>query len=175
MAFRVRKRIKIAPGINVNVGKTGVNSASFGKRGASVNVGKRGVYGNVGIKGTGVSYRTRLDSTKNTNSKSTNSQTMPKEERRNGKIFLYLAIISLLLGVFITGFWGFVIFFLSMVFVMLTLHLGTVFIFGIINLLVGIFANGTTSFFGYLFAAVLIIGGFSLISIENEEKSRGEE
>lgn len=60
MALRFNKRIKIAPGIRVNVGKRGA-SLSVGGRGASVNIGSRGVYGNVGIPGTGVSYRSKLN------------------------------------------------------------------------------------------------------------------
>lgn len=38
-----RKRIKIAPGVNLNLSKGGI-STSFGVKGASVSVGKRGVY-----------------------------------------------------------------------------------------------------------------------------------
>ena len=60
MAFRFRNTIRIAPGIRLNLGKTGV-SISAGVRGATVTAGKRGVHGNVGLPGTGLSYRTRLD------------------------------------------------------------------------------------------------------------------
>ena len=59
MSFRFRRSVKIAPGIRMNVSKTGV-SASVGPRGASASLGKQGVYGNVGIPGTGMSYRTKL-------------------------------------------------------------------------------------------------------------------
>lgn len=57
--FKFRKRIKIAPGITVNLSKSGV-SATVGVKGASVNVGKNGTYLNVGIPGTGVYTRTKL-------------------------------------------------------------------------------------------------------------------
>ncbi|WP_404419015.1 DUF4236 domain-containing protein [Marinospirillum sp.] len=60
MAFRFRNTIRIAPGIRLNLGKTGI-SLSAGVRGATVTAGKRGVHGNVGLPGTGLSYRTRLD------------------------------------------------------------------------------------------------------------------
>lgn len=60
MAFRFQRRIKIAPGVRLNFSKGGI-STSLGRRGASVTVGKRGIYGNVGLPGTGMSYRTRLD------------------------------------------------------------------------------------------------------------------
>lgn len=55
MGFRVRKRIKIAPGLGVNLSKSGA-SLTVGPRGAKVNVGKKGVRGTVGVPGTGVSY-----------------------------------------------------------------------------------------------------------------------
>lgn len=60
MGFRFSKRVKLMPGVRLNVGLRGV-SLSAGPRGASVTVGKRGVFGNVGLPGSGLSYRTRLD------------------------------------------------------------------------------------------------------------------
>ena len=59
MAFRFRHTLRIAPGIRLNIGKRGV-SLSTGVRGASVTLGNNGVWGNVGLPGTGMSYRTRL-------------------------------------------------------------------------------------------------------------------
>lgn len=60
MGFRFSKRITLLPGVRVNVGKSGA-SLSVGPRGASVTMGKSGVYGNVGLPGSGLSYRERLD------------------------------------------------------------------------------------------------------------------
>lgn len=60
MGFRFSRRIKLMPGVRLNVGLRGV-SLSAGPRGASVTVGKSGVFGNVGLPGSGLSYRTRLD------------------------------------------------------------------------------------------------------------------
>jgi len=57
MGWRFRKTIKLAPGLKINVGKTGITSATIGKRGASINIGKKGTYANLGIPGTGLSYR----------------------------------------------------------------------------------------------------------------------
>jgi hypothetical protein len=59
MSLRFRRRIRIFPGIYLNIGKTGI-SASIGQRGANLNFGKRGVFLNTGIPGTGLSYRTRI-------------------------------------------------------------------------------------------------------------------
>jgi hypothetical protein len=60
MGFRFSKRITLLPGIRLNL-SNGMPSLSIGPRGASVTVGKRGFYGNVGLPGSGLSYRTRLD------------------------------------------------------------------------------------------------------------------
>jgi hypothetical protein len=56
---KFRKRIKIAPGVNINLSKSGV-SGTFGGKGASVNVGKNGVYANTGIPGTGIYDRQKI-------------------------------------------------------------------------------------------------------------------
>ncbi|MEI6156028.1 MAG: DUF4236 domain-containing protein [bacterium] len=55
MGFRLFRRIRVAPGIRINLSKGGL-SLSGGVRGARVTVGRRGVRGTVGIPGTGVSY-----------------------------------------------------------------------------------------------------------------------
>ncbi len=52
MGFRFQRRIKIMPGVTLNVGKRGV-STSFGRRGAHVTIGQNGVRTTVGIPGTG--------------------------------------------------------------------------------------------------------------------------
>lgn len=59
MAFRFRKRIRLMPGIYLNLGKNGI-STTIGPRGANINFGKGGVYLNAGIPGTGISYREKL-------------------------------------------------------------------------------------------------------------------
>jgi hypothetical protein len=60
MGFRFSKRIQIMPGVRLNLSKSGA-SWSLGPRGASISIGKRGVYGNIGLPGTGLSWRERLD------------------------------------------------------------------------------------------------------------------
>ena len=54
-----RKRIKIAPGVTVNVSKSGV-SGTFGMKGASVNIGENGAFLNTGIPGTGIYDRHKI-------------------------------------------------------------------------------------------------------------------
>ena len=54
MALRIRKSIKIAPGVRINISKSGV-STSLGVKGATVNLSKRGTRVTTGIPGTGIS------------------------------------------------------------------------------------------------------------------------
>jgi SpoVK/Ycf46/Vps4 family AAA+-type ATPase len=59
MSLRFRNRLKILPGIYLNLGKNGI-STTIGPRGANINIGKKGVYLNTGIPGTGISNREKL-------------------------------------------------------------------------------------------------------------------
>jgi len=59
MAFRFRKSFRIAPGIKLNLSRSGL-STTLGGRGLSVNTGRRDTYVNAGIPGIGVSSRSRL-------------------------------------------------------------------------------------------------------------------
>lgn len=65
MGFRFRKSFKIAPGIRVNLGKKGLSSVSIGPRGASMSIGSQGKHANIGIPGTGLSFRHKIDSKSN--------------------------------------------------------------------------------------------------------------
>ncbi len=60
MSFRFQKRVKVTPGFRLNISKRGV-STSIGRRGASLTLGRSGLYGNIGIPGSGLSYRTKSD------------------------------------------------------------------------------------------------------------------
>lgn len=61
MGLRFYKRFKILPGLSLNLSGSGI-SASFGPRGAKLTVGPRGVWSSLGLPGTGLSYREKLDS-----------------------------------------------------------------------------------------------------------------
>jgi hypothetical protein len=54
-SFRFYRRVKIFPGLSVNISKSGP-SLSVGMRGAHVTVGRSGVRKTVGIPGTGIYY-----------------------------------------------------------------------------------------------------------------------
>lgn len=60
MALRFRRSIKIMPGLRVNIGKSGFSSLSVGPRGFTTSVGAKGIYQNIGLPGTGLSFRSKL-------------------------------------------------------------------------------------------------------------------
>src|SRR4051812_14601273 len=59
MGWRFRKSFRVIPGVRLNVSTRGV-SATIGGGPVSLNVGPSGAYANVGLPGTGISYRERL-------------------------------------------------------------------------------------------------------------------
>lgn len=65
MGLRLQKRITLFKGLTLNLSKTGA-SISVGARGARLNIHGDKVTGSVGIPGTGLSYRQRLDNLSNT-------------------------------------------------------------------------------------------------------------
>ena len=74
MGFRFRQRLKVIPGVYLNVSPGGM-SVSIGGRGATVNVSHRGTRLTVGIPGSGVSYQTKIVDTNR-------STVSPVEEQR---------------------------------------------------------------------------------------------
>ncbi|MDR1884623.1 MAG: DUF4236 domain-containing protein [Prevotella sp.] len=64
MAWSYRKRIKIIPGVHLNLGKNGV-STTIGVRGASITFGTGGTYINTGIPGTGIYNRQKISGNRN--------------------------------------------------------------------------------------------------------------
>lgn len=57
MGFRFQKRIKILPGVSVNLSKSGI-STSVGVKGARVTMGNGKTRTTVGLPGTGLSHTT---------------------------------------------------------------------------------------------------------------------
>ena len=56
MGFRFRRRVRILPGLYLNISKRGV-STSIGGHGATLNISKRGTRTTLGLPGTGLSWR----------------------------------------------------------------------------------------------------------------------
>jgi hypothetical protein len=57
VGWRFYRRVKVLPGVSVNLSKTGA-SVSIGGRGAHVTIGPKGTRQTAGIPGTGMSYTT---------------------------------------------------------------------------------------------------------------------
>ena len=57
MGFRFQKRIRILPGLSLNLGKRGV-SLTIGSRGLKTTISSRGVKHSIGLPGTGIRYET---------------------------------------------------------------------------------------------------------------------
>jgi Protein of unknown function (DUF4236) len=55
MPLRFQRRVRIAPGISLNLNKRSV-SASFGRPGAHITIGPKGRRTTVGLPGTGLFY-----------------------------------------------------------------------------------------------------------------------
>ena len=59
MGWRYRRRIKLLPGIYLNISKSGI-STNFGIKGANVTFCRKGTYVNTGIPGTGLYRRDKV-------------------------------------------------------------------------------------------------------------------
>jgi hypothetical protein len=55
MAWRYRRRLRIIPGVTLNLGKGGVTSFSVGGRGGHLTYGRRGRRATIGLPGSGLS------------------------------------------------------------------------------------------------------------------------
>ena len=83
MSILFRRRIKIIPGVRLNISKSGL-SASVGVRGASVTFGGRGgTYANLGIPGTGIYTRKKIDGRGNPVKVKNIDQEYPQEDIEN--------------------------------------------------------------------------------------------
>ena len=92
MGINFRKRIKILPGVNLNISKSGI-STTIGPKGANVNIGKKGAFLNTGIPGTGIYSRSKIGAStrnnKNSNYKSySNNNYMITQKSKSTTIVL---------------------------------------------------------------------------------------
>ena len=98
MGFRFQKRISISKYLRLNLSKTGA-SVSIGKRGLDLNIKGDQVTENIGLSGTGLSYREKLTSKTGEPTKAV-SQTDPiqttTEARRPNRALISLVLFVLL-------------------------------------------------------------------------------
>ena len=99
MAFRLFRRIKIAPGITINLSKSGL-SASAGMRGARVTLGPRGVRRTVGIPGTGISYTD--SSSASSRPRRSRSNTRPTDDEAHEQVSSAQGCLTIIVAVVIT-------------------------------------------------------------------------
>lgn len=96
--FRVRKSIKVAPGVKVNIGKKSVG-VSVGNKygGVSVN-SKRGVTTRVSVPGTGISYTQKVATKPITKSELPNQKTSPTALKVLGVLLIVFAVVLFVFG-----------------------------------------------------------------------------
>jgi len=85
MGFRFRRTLRLAPGIRINLSKSG-GSLSLGRRGAKLNISRRGTKATVGVPGTGLSYSTML--------KSGPPTALPPDESAGGDGTIVVAVVA---------------------------------------------------------------------------------
>jgi hypothetical protein len=89
MGFKFRKRIKIAPGLSINISKSGI-STSIGGKGATVNIGKKGVTTTTSIPGTGISHSQKILSTDSSSSGKEKNQLSSNQKIVRNLLFLII-------------------------------------------------------------------------------------
>lgn len=85
MAWSYRKRIKIAPGVHINVSKSGV-STSVGPRGAKITTGPKGTYLHTSIPGTGIYNRQKIGPGIGNSNSNTSSFVMSSTESKPSSV-----------------------------------------------------------------------------------------
>lgn len=105
MGFRFRKSFRIAPGVRINLSKSGV-STSLGKPGATINIGKSGVRGTVGVPGSGLSYSEML--VRRSKGQSATGEEHPVYAAQSGRrlLFFLAAGFAALIVILLIGSWN---------------------------------------------------------------------
>lgn len=99
MAIKFRKKIKIAPGVKLNVSSKGITSTSIGGKGLTLNVGgKKGAKLTTSIPGSGLSHTQNLSSP----SATANSELRNESEGIGmaGLLLIGLGVLFLIIFVF---------------------------------------------------------------------------
>ena len=103
MGLRLFRRIKIAPGISINLSKSGL-SASAGVRGARVTLGPRGVRRTVGIPGTGISYSENSSFSDSSRKRSSRARTQhPSDSEAHEEVSSAQGCLTIIVAVVIIG------------------------------------------------------------------------
>lgn len=65
MGLRFNRRIKLLPGLRLNIGKNGINGFTVGRRGLSITKGRRETRANIGTGVPGLSYSAQISKNPN--------------------------------------------------------------------------------------------------------------
>ena len=98
MGFRFQKRISLSKYLRLNFSKTGV-SVSIGKRGLDLSIKGDQVTGNIGLPGTGLSYREKL-TPKTGEQIAQSEQTDTQERSRPNRTRIFFVLFSLLAALY---------------------------------------------------------------------------
>lgn len=96
MALRIRKSFKIAPGIRLNVSKSGL-STSIGGKGTTVNLSKRGTKVTSSLTGTGLSTSQVFGKKKVPRTSAGQPSTMPSF---GSYLLTFIIVVSVLWAIF---------------------------------------------------------------------------
>lgn len=91
MPIRFRKSIRLAPGIRLNLSKSGPSSISVGGKGLTYNIGKKGTRKTIGLPGSGLSYS---DYDRHQQPESIDPETGEITPERSGPPWLMIAVIA---------------------------------------------------------------------------------
>jgi hypothetical protein len=81
--LRIWRRIRILPGVTMNVGKTGATSFSFGRSGMRYTIGRKNSRATIGVPGTGA-FVTAVEPRKRRDPNGVSGQDAPEEPRTVG-------------------------------------------------------------------------------------------
>ncbi len=97
MALRFRRTMKIAPGVRLNLTKTGI-SARVGPRGAGVTVGTSGTTVSAGIPGSGIHTSKKLTAGKRSTTPK-RGEAKPTAEQSQLGFFGWIGVLTVIAGI----------------------------------------------------------------------------
>lgn len=95
MGFRFRRSIRVAPGIKLNLSKSGI-STSIGRPGATLNLGSKGTRATIGLPGTGLSYSTKMQAERSSDGRDSGARKSGGAARGCGWLLLIILMLLLL-------------------------------------------------------------------------------
>jgi hypothetical protein len=98
MGFRFRKRIKLFPGLHLNISKRGY-SISVGERGLTTNISRKGLRETVSVPGTGLSYQTGTAEWKKAHGAYNASRPLPAKRVSSASVLAFVMVLAAVLWI----------------------------------------------------------------------------